>query len=291
MTKNINQTTNDYPEDEFKPMASAFSILPDAIVDDERLSDGEIILFARLMSLVKKEGYCWATNEYLSQKCRKSKKTISRYLTHLEECGHIKRDVVRNGNSEVVIRKIFIITFFSTSTNDDQSKDANAESEENIQTTQPENGETHGQARGEVWTPVGGGMDTDEKNLSSNMGGGMDTEVKENNIKEYITEYINNNSLHPNVREALLEFCAMRFEMEKRDKSKPFTVRAFKLIINRLNDLAQDNEMKVKILNNSIMNNWQGIFPLHGNYPDKGKETDGMKNGTYDAYFNSAISN
>lgn len=299
MTQKTDRTKEikDNSEPSFNPVGYAFSVLPEAIMDDERLSEGEIILFARLMSLVKKEGYCWATNEYLSQKCRKSKKTISRYLTTLEECGYIRRDVVRNENRKVVVRKIFINTdtFFLTpselSNNEEKSTKKSSEETEDSAINPPKKDEFDGQEGGEVGTPAGRGMDTDGKNQSSYLRRGMDTRVKENNTKEYITEYINNNSIRPRVREALLEFCEMRFELEKRDKNKPFTKRAFKMIVNRLNELSQNDEDKIKILNNSVMNNWQGIFPLHGNYPGKGKETDGMKNGTYDAYFNSAISN
>lgn len=297
MTKKNDRSkeVKDNPEPEVNPAGYAFSILPSAIMDDERLSDSELILYARLMSLAQKEGYCWATNEYLAQKCRKSKKTISRYLTTLEECGHIRRDVVRNENSEVVVRKIYINTLFlpSSDLENDEEKPTEKPPKDNEQNTinPSEKDESDEKDEGEVWTPVGGGMDKNGKNLSSYLGGGGDTRVKENNTKEYITEYINNNSIRPRVREALLEFCEMRFELEKRDKNKPFTKRAFKMIVNRLNELSQNDEDKIKILNNSVMNNWQGIFPLHGNYPGKGKETDGMKNGTYEAYFNSAISN
>ena len=43
---------------------------------------------------------------------------------------------------------------------------------------------------------------------------------------------------------------------------KPLTKRAEELIINELNKLATDEKTQVAILNQSIMNSWQGVFPL-----------------------------
>ena len=43
---------------------------------------------------------------------------------------------------------------------------------------------------------------------------------------------------------------------------KPLTERAEELIINELNKLATDEKTQVAILNQSIMNSWQGVFPL-----------------------------
>jgi len=50
------------------------------------------------------------------------------------------------------------------------------------------------------------------------------------------------------------------------DIKKPMTDHAIKLLLNKLSALAgDDNAMKIKILNESIVNGWQGIFPLRDN--------------------------
>lgn len=96
--------------------------------------------------------------------------------------------------------------------------------------------------------------------------------------------------MRPRVREALVQFCEMRMEMAKRDKRKPFTLSAFKLILKRLDELANNDEEKIAILNNSVMNNWQGVFPLKGG--EIGRQgSQGLRDGIYDAYINSAITN
>ena len=43
------------------------------------------------------------------------------------------------------------------------------------------------------------------------------------------------------------------------------TDRALTLMLKRLDELANNDTLKVRILDQSIMNNWQGIFPLKDN--------------------------
>ena len=48
-------------------------------------------------------------------------------------------------------------------------------------------------------------------------------------------------------------------------RDRPLTDRAEELIINELNKLSTDEKIQVAILNQSIMNSWQGVFPLKAN--------------------------
>ena len=52
--------------------------------------------------------------------------------------------------------------------------------------------------------------------------------------------------------------------MRKKIKS-PMTDRAIILMLKKLDDLASDDETKIAILNQSILNSWKGIFPLKDN--------------------------
>lgn len=40
------------------------------------------------------------------------------------------------------------------------------------------------------------------------------------------------------------------------------TPRAIKLLMSRLDELSSDNDVRIQILNQSIMNGWTGLFPL-----------------------------
>ena len=43
---------------------------------------------------------------------------------------------------------------------------------------------------------------------------------------------------------------------------KPLTTRGLELMVKKLYQLTTNIDEQIEILNNSIMNNWQGIFPL-----------------------------
>lgn len=68
-----------------------------------------------------------------------------------------------------------------------------------------------------------------------------------------IAEYTQNEYL----RETLKEFLKMRKTIKK-----AMTDRAFKIMLNKLKGLSEDEDIQIKILEQSIFNSWQGIFPL-----------------------------
>lgn len=63
--------------------------------------------------------------------------------------------------------------------------------------------------------------------------------------------------------EALKESLQAFIEMRKKIKAA-ITERAFKMILNKLDKLAESDSDKIEILNNSTMNSWKGIFELKG---------------------------
>lgn len=64
---------------------------------------------------------------------------------------------------------------------------------------------------------------------------------------------------------AILQRAWKEFREMRKKKNKPLTDRAEELIINELDKLATDEKTQVAILNQSIMNSWQGVFPLKVN--------------------------
>ena len=68
-------------------------------------------------------------------------------------------------------------------------------------------------------------------------------------------------------KKAWKEYKTMRTKIRK-----PLTERAEELIIKELDKLAEDEKTQIAILNQSIMNSWQGVFPLKEN--QKAGESD-----------------
>lgn len=70
-------------------------------------------------------------------------------------------------------------------------------------------------------------------------------------------------------------------EMRKKIR-KPLTQRAEQMIINRLNQLSNDEETQIEILNQSILNGWQNVYPLKNKREDIVTTYDTSKNPKYD---------
>ncbi len=80
------------------------------------------------------------------------------------------------------------------------------------------------------------------------------------NIKDIAQEYTDDSELIT----AILDFSEMRKTIKK-----PLTTKALSMMLEKLNSLGKTNGEKVAILNQSIMNSWQGVFAL--------KDREGMK--------------
>lgn len=85
-------------------MADRFIKISTEIMKNANLSSGAKLLFGLILSLSKKETYCYSNNDYLANEMKTSSRTITRYLNeliseNLIECKY------QSGNK----RKIFII--------------------------------------------------------------------------------------------------------------------------------------------------------------------------------------
>lgn len=98
---------------------------------------------------------------------------------------------------------------------------------------------------------------------------GKESKVKQSKvdeIKTYLFNYTENNELI----DALNSFVEMRKHIKK-----PMTDKAIKLMLDKLDEFSHRDDEKIAILNQSIMNCWQGIFPLKD--ANKGKFDDLMR--------------
>ena len=73
-----------------------------------------------------------------------------------------------------------------------------------------------------------------------------------------------------NLNLAILSFIDFRKGIKK-----PMTDHAVDLLIKKLNGMTADVSEQIEILNQSIINGWQGIFPLKGSDSNAGKNQNG----------------
>jgi len=74
-----------------------------------------------------------------------------------------------------------------------------------------------------------------------------------NNIYSVLDNYTSDD----NLRQALKDFLEMRKKIKK-----PMTERAFDMLLKKLDELAATNDMKIKLIDQSILHNWQTVYPL-----------------------------
>jgi hypothetical protein len=91
-----NQETNNY-----------FILFPAYLL--EELNPHECVLMGTLISLAKREGYAYPSNEMLARTLKTSVSTIGRMLGKLESDGYIKRDIIRDATNQVIARHIYIL--------------------------------------------------------------------------------------------------------------------------------------------------------------------------------------
>jgi phage replication O-like protein O len=107
-----------------------------------------------------------------------------------------------------------------------------------------DNGEIIEATIGETFKGGIGEIDNQERNI-----------LKTNIKKNIYSDFTSNSDLI----NALKDFEEMRNKIKK-----PMTDRARNMMLNELNKLADTDEKKIKILEQSIFNNWKGVFPLKG---------------------------
>lgn len=215
---------------------------------DDRIKS-QLRLLLLIASLSAKEGYCYASNQYLAEKFKTTPENISRQISILRDYGYIKTEDEKFG-AVVTNRKIKIIAFenLSTSTAVDENDNAvNKNVNRGYQKDQPAvnknvnrynmcNNTSHNITSQEYYKPL----------KSSSLSLANAREAKKQGAFE-IPEFIN--------PEIWKDFEAMRKQIKR-----PMSERAKKLIVARLQKLGEDKANE--ILEQSIVNCWQDVYPL-----------------------------
>ena len=198
------------------------------LIRDKSLKANTKILLLVLMTYENKEGFAYPSQPRLIEETGLSKNTLLKCLNELEEKGYVKRIKEKGENNKYYINssiKIDTSTSIKINTSEDVTSIKN---------------DTRGSIK----------IDTLEVLNTSNK---KEKENKKSNIDKIIEAYTKNDLLV----EAIRDFIKMRSTIKK-----PITDRALKGILNKLDSFAVNDLDKVEILENSIMNCWQGVFEL-----------------------------
>ena len=106
-----------------------YAVIPAVILFHEALSANAKLLYCVLTNLCDRDGYCWATNEYLSELFGTSESSVTRWISQLEALGFIRSEMVPNtkGSERRIYAGIFVVREGGVRKNADTPVSKNAE--------------------------------------------------------------------------------------------------------------------------------------------------------------------
>ena len=81
-----------------KEQPNYYAIIPATVRYDNNLKSTEKLLYGEITTLANKNGYCYAQNKYFADLYNVTAVSVSRWISHLQELGYIKTEVIRNEN-------------------------------------------------------------------------------------------------------------------------------------------------------------------------------------------------
>mgnify|MGYP003522567932 CR=1 FL=1 len=227
---------------EEKNTPNYFGILPANVRYDKKLKPMEKILYTEITALANSKGYCYATNSYFANLYDVHKNTAGTWINNLEKLGYIKSKIIyETGTKNVKERQLFIITPINENIDTYQQKDCD---------------------------PINKKIDTP-----------INEKIEDNNTRYNNTRYNNNKKINKKekveiesvykskeFKETFNEFIDMRKSIKK-----PATNKAIEMIIIKL-EKVNNEEQAIKMLERSIINNWQDVYEIQ----ERGN--DGSKN-------------
>ena len=224
-----------------------YAIIPANVRYDKDIPANAKLLYGEITALCNEKGYCWASNDYFASLYAVSKKSVSRWINALVSKGYISSELVYKENSKEILHRYLRIAPNS----EDMDK--------NVQSY----GQKGTEPMDENVLPPMDKKVKENNTYNNNTSNNTIDNKKERKKEKKPTNYdsiINESIQDESVKQEIYEFIKMRKLMKK-----PLTDRALKLLISKLKKLSSIPAEQVQILDNSIMNNWQGIFPLKNN--------------------------
>lgn len=267
---------------------SYYAIIPANVRYDKRLSDKTKLLYGEITALCNEKGYCWASNKYFADLYEVSIKTISRCIQQLIECGYILSEMVYKPDSKEIDRRYLRLNFpknGETEMTIPMDKNVHTPTPKNVQDNntvinntinikerKKERQITEQEISQCIQNPPTG-FEIQEASVSKTEGvaPGYTNAYSTNNLNAYSTNtkerkkerkttydgIVSSFTDNERLKEAIYEFIKMRKLIKK-----PMTDRALTMLLNRLKGFAEDVETQIKILDQSIINNWQTVYHL-----------------------------
>lgn len=94
---------------DIEQQANYYAVIPAPVRYNKKLKYPERLLYGEITALSNRYGYCFASNKYFASLYDVVPETVSRWISHLKECGYIDVNIIKNENNQIIERRIFII--------------------------------------------------------------------------------------------------------------------------------------------------------------------------------------
>lgn len=210
----------------------SYTVIDNEIIRADLKATQKIVLITILSYHNKERGYSYPSHSDLMRDCCiKDKNTLIKAIKDLEALGYLKKETIKGVGNRYYIEEV----------------GENKTTEKISSVKNPTGG---------VWKTqleVCEKPNTINTKTNTKINTNNKKEKEKTNIDKIINTYTENNSLV----EAIKDFIKMRKTIKK-----PITDRGLKMILNKLDQYGNDDLEKIEILENSIMNCWQGVFEL-----------------------------
>lgn len=233
-----------------------YGVVYQDVMRNKSLSPEAKAIYAYLSSIAGSGDSCYPSVETMQKELCMSKNRLMKHMGQLIALGVVEKVRERNGN--IYGRNIYKITHEIEVTKD-LNRIFEAVENEAVEIRAVENEATNNN-------------NTKNNNINNN------NNNNKGRVPKSIKVYFHNDEA---LNQAFTDYVEMRRQIKK-----PMTDRAVELAIKKLQELAAipfsdsiDSELAVQILNQSVLNSWQGLFPLKAYYQDKkGGDMGGKEN-------------
>ena len=210
----------------------SYTVIDNEIIRADLKATQKIVLITILSYHNKERGYSYPSHSDLMRDCCiKDKNTLIKAIKDLEALGYLRKETIKGVGNRYYVEEV-------------------GENKTTEKISSVEN------PTGGVWKTqleVCEKPNTINTKTNTKINTNNKKEKEKTNIDKIINAYTENNSLV----EAIKDFIKMRKTIKK-----PITDRGLKMILNKLDQYGDNDLEKIEILENSIMNCWQGVFEL-----------------------------
>lgn len=210
----------------------SYTVIDNEIIRADLKATQKIVLITILSYHNKERGYSYPSHSDLMRDCCiKDKNTLIKAIKDLEALGYLRKETIKGVGNRYYIEEV----------------GENKTTEKISSVKNPTGGVLKTQLE------VCEKPNTINTKTNTKINTNNKKEKEKTNIDKIINAYTENNSLV----EAIKDFIKMRKTIKK-----PVTDRGLKMILNKLDQYGNDDLEKIEILENSIVNCWQGVFEL-----------------------------